>query len=244
MRLLIVENDVDLVASLVTTFAAFGLSADTAGTVADAHQMVLLTNYAAVILDLGLPDEYGLNLIRRLRAEQRHEPIIVLSAMPDPETRVTALRAGADDYLVKPFAFEELHARVEAVLRRDGRYHGDQIRCGELRFDVRSRQLNKGDEVIELSQRELDIIEILFRRVDRVTPRSLLEDHLSGNGNGFGSNALEVYVHRLRRKIDACQAGAAVRTIRGAGYMLMDQTKRDEALTPAGQDMAPKLTAI
>lgn len=220
MRLLLVDDDADFASMLRTALAERDMIADVAHTAADAELLLSTTLFAAVILDLGLPDDEGTALMRRWRAGGHSEPILVVSGRDGVVARVAALRAGADDYLLKPFFVDELHARIDAIVRRRDGFPDPSIHAGALTFDTMSRQLLIGGEAIELSSREADLAEILIRRNNRATPRRLLEDQLFGPGDGVTSNALEVYVHRLRRKIEP-QGDVSIRTLRGIGYMLV-----------------------
>ena len=174
----------------------------------------------AVILDLGLPDGDGRALLRRLRARKDPIPVLILTARGDLKDRVEGLDAGADDYLTKPFAFDELLARLRAVLRRKGDFQGSDLGFADLSFDVHSRELWVGDAQLLLSPREGELMELLIRRAGQVVSRQLAEDQLFGMSNTLGSNAVEVYIHRLRRKLEDAGAIARIENIRGVGYLL------------------------
>lgn len=220
MRLLIVEDDRELSEALIAAFARISVHCDHAATAADAEALIRSMAYTLVVLDLGLPDDDGLALLKRLRSAGETVPVIVLTARGDSQTRITGLRSGADDFMVKPFLFDELHARVEAVLRRQGRYVENQMNFGPLVFDVGSREATIDGQRLSLSAREADMLEPLLRRSGHVVPKRFLEDQLFGSSETFGSNAIEVYVHRLRRKIETTNSGLSIVTVRGVGYML------------------------
>ena len=220
MRLLIVEDDRELSQALVAAFARISVHCDHAATVADAEALIGTMAYTLVVLDLGLPDDDGLAMLRRLRSAGETVPVIILTARGDSQTRIGGLRGGADDFMVKPFLFDELHARVEAVLRRQGRYVENQMTFGSLVFDVGSREATIDGTRLSLSAREADMLEPLLRRSGHVVPKRFLEDQLFGTSETFGSNAIEVYVHRLRRKIETSVSGLSIVTVRGVGYML------------------------
>lgn len=220
MRLMLVDDDADFAIALQAALVYRDIAVDIACDAADAELLLSTTLFAAIILDLGLPDEEGTALVRRWRAGGHSEPILVVSGNEGLAERVAALRAGADDYLLKSFFVDELHARVDAIVRRRDGFPDPSIRAGELTFDTMSRQLSIGGEPVELSSRETDIAEILIRRSNRATPRRLLEDQLFCPGDVVTSNALEVYVHRLRRKIEIA-GGVSIRTLRGIGYVLV-----------------------
>jgi DNA-binding response OmpR family regulator len=220
MRLLLVEDNEELSGLLVKSLAAAGLGADTVTTAADALSVLGSTHYAAAILDLGLPDEDGLTVLRALRTRQSTLPVLILTARDGVNDRVTGLRAGADDYLVKPFAVEELVARLEALLRRPGQLLGRSLKLGNLVFDTAARQVFVGGEPQILAARELALLEILMRRSGRVVPKRAVEDQIFGLANDVGSNAIEVYVHRLRKSLQDYGADVAIHTIRGVGYLI------------------------
>ncbi len=220
MRLLLVEDNEELSRLLVKSLGSAGFDADAVTTAADALSVLGSTHYAAVILDLGLPDDDGLSVLRTLRTRQNTVPVLILTARDGVNDRVTGLRAGADDYLVKPFAVEELVARLEALLRRPGQLLGRSLELGNLVFDTVGRQLFIGGEPQTLSARELAVLEILLRRAGRVVSKRAVEDQIFGLSGDVGSNAVEVYVHRLRKSLQDLGASAAIHTIRGVGYLI------------------------
>lgn len=223
MRLLIVEDNKEMSRLLTKGLAAAGFAADVTETAASASAALETTRFAAVILDLGLPDADGLSVLRGLR--QRHDPtpVLILSARGGVRARVEALRNGADDYLVKPFAFEELVARLEALLRRPGSALGLLLQLGNVSLDTEARQVFVAGQARLFSAREVAVLEILMRRSRRVVPESLVENHLFGLSTDVGSNAVEVYVHRLRKLLAEAGANVQIRTVRGVGYLLVDE---------------------
>ncbi len=221
MRLLVVEDNRELAQAIRDAFAERHIHCDLAHEAGDAEVMIETTRYALVILDLGLPDEDGMNLLRRLRAARRPEPILVLTARGTVESRVDGLSAGADDYMLKPFHFTELHARVLAILRRDSGYRDTVLTAGSLELDTETRRVSVAGKPIEMSVREAELLELLMRRIDKVVPKRVLEDQLFGSGGALGSNAVEVYVHRIRRHLKAADLPLTVQTVRGVGYMLL-----------------------
>lgn len=220
MRILVVEDNEALGALLVQGLAARGFGADLVTTASDARNALALVHFAAVILDLGLRDGDGLALLRDVRATGLTTPVLILTARGGLQDRVTGLRSGADDYLAKPFELEELVARIEALLRRPGELLGHALRAGNITFDVAARQVTVDAIPQLLSARELAVLEILMRRAGRVVPRKVLEDQLFGFSSEIGSNAAEVYVHRLRRQLAAAGANVSVHTVRGVGYLI------------------------
>ena len=220
MRLLLVEDDRDLAAALAQALGRHGIATDHAAQAGDAEAMLAVADYGAVLLDLGLPDRDGLALLRGWRGEGVAVPVIVVTARGDTRARIAGLNAGADDYLPKPFDVDDLVARLRAVTRRRDALAGNAIVLGNGRFDTARRELTVADMVVSLSARETELAALLFRRVGRVVAKAAVEDQLFGlMGEGGGPNAVEVYVHRLRRKLEAAGATVRIETIRGIGYM-------------------------
>lgn len=224
MRLLVVEDNEELAELLTKGLGAAGFAADVVANAQDARAVLATTRYAAIVLDLGLPDEDGLGVLRALRGRQDATPVLVLTARGGVNDRVTGLRSGADDYLVKPFAFEELVARLQALLRRPGQLLGRSLRVGNVAFDTEARQVFVGDKPQLFSAREVAVLEILMRRSGRVVSKKLVEDQLFGLSIDVGSNAVEVYVHRLRKQLADCGATVQIHTIRGVGYLIAEGT--------------------
>lgn len=220
MRLLIVEDSAELVAMLGRLLNAAGFASDHAATAEDAALMLRTHRYAAVVLDIGLPDGSGLDVVRGLRSAQDPTPVLMLTAHGSVADRVAGLAAGGDDYLIKPFAPEELVARIQALLRRSGTIVDRTIECGNIAFAPSLREVRIDGVPTILSARELSVLEALIRRSERVVAKATVEAQLFGMGDDLGSNAIEVYVHRLRRRLSAAGATAQIVTIRGLGYML------------------------
>jgi DNA-binding response OmpR family regulator len=223
MRLAVVEDNAELARLLSLGLKAEGYETDVMSTAAEARAGVTTTHYAALILDLGLPDGDGLSILREIR--QRHDPlpVLVLTARGGLHDRVSGLRNGADDYLVKPFALEELVARLEALLRRPGQLLGRSLQVGNLIFDTESRQAFIDDKPQTLSAREVAVLELLMRRKDRVVSKKLVEDHIFGSSGEVASNAVEVYVHRLRKQLLERRAKVHIHTVRGVGYIIAEE---------------------
>jgi DNA-binding response OmpR family regulator len=220
MRLLVVEDNEALAELLTKGLNTAGFATDVVTSARDAREGLAMTRYAAIVLDLGLPDEDGLAVLRDLRARQDATPVLVLTARGGVNDRVAGLRGGADDYLVKPFAFEELVARVQALLRRPGELLGRSLRVGNVAFDTEARQVFVDDKPQLFSAREVAVLEILMRRSGRVVPKKLVEDQLFGLSIDVGSNAIEVYVYRLRKQLADSGATVQIHTIRGVGYLI------------------------
>jgi len=222
VRVLLVEDNAELVALLVKGLARNGFSTDSVDNAGDAAHALAAMRYAAVVLDLGLPDEDGLSLLRGVRGRGDSTPVLVLTARDGVSDRVNGLRAGADDYLVKPFAMEELVARLQALLRRPGNMLGRRLTFGNVSLNTEGRQVLVNDTVRSFPARETAVLEILLRRGGNVAPKRLFEDQLFGLSGDVGSNAVEVYVHRLRKMLADCGANVRVHTVRGVGYLLAE----------------------
>jgi len=220
MRLLLVEDNERLLALIRAALAKAGFEADGLTTAAEAEEAVRSVDYAALVLDLGLPDQDGLTLLKTLRGAGCALPILILTARGGLDERVRGLDAGADDYLVKPFAQEELLARIRVLLRRPGGLLGDVLELGGISLNATTREVSIHGRPQLLSPRETAVLEMLLRRAGRVVSKKLVEDHLFGLTVDFGSNAVEVYVHRLRKRLGEAQAGVQIHTIRGVGYLI------------------------
>jgi two-component system response regulator TctD len=222
MRLLVVEDNDELAQLLAKGLQSAGFDVDLLGTAGEAQSVLTTTRYAALILDLGLPDGDGLSILRELRHRNDPIPILVLTARGGVHDRVTGLRSGADDYLVKPFAFNELVARLHALLRRPGHLLGSSLRMANVVYDTESRQTFIDDKPHVLSARETAVLELLMRREGNVVPKKLVEDHIFGLAGDVASNAVEVYVHRLRKELADRGAKVKIQTIRGVGYLISE----------------------
>ena len=220
MRILLVEDDEALAEALRAALLRRGFALDHARNAEEAEGYATALGHAVILLDLGLPDGDGLALLRRLRARGNTCPVVVLSARATVDARIAGLHSGADDYLVKPFDMDELHARILAVLRRQGGYLGRSIRCGALAFDSETRVASVADDRLTLSVRETELLELLLRRAGNVVAKRLVEDQLFGVDGELGSNAVEVYVHRLRKRLEDGGSGVRIETVRGVGYLL------------------------
>ena len=223
MRLLVVEDNAELAELVAKGLRSAGYDADILSSADEAANVLRTTFYAALILDLGLPDGDGLELLRELRHRNNPIPVLVLTARGGLRDRVLGLRSGADDYLVKPFALEELVARLEAQLRRPGQLLGSSLRIANLEFDTINRQASIDDQPQLLSARETAVLELLMRGKGRVVSKKQVEDHIFGHSGEVASNAVEVYVHRLRKQLAERGARVQVHTIRGVGYLIAEE---------------------
>ncbi len=223
VRLLTVEDERDLAELTASALGRAGFAVDIAGSLAEAEEAIAVMAYDAIILDLGLDDGDGLSLLRSLRSRGSSVPILILTARDALEDRVTGLDSGADDYVLKPFHMPELISRVRALLRRPNAALGIRLEVGNLVFDTAHRQVTVGGRILPLSTRELALLEILLRRAERVVTRETIEQSLYNFESELGSNALEVLVHRLRRKLQDARATLQIHTLRGVGYLLADE---------------------
>jgi two-component system OmpR family response regulator len=218
MRILIVEDDPVLGDGIERSLALGGYHVDRVATGTLADSALASQDYDLVILDLGLPGMDGLEVLCRLRHRGGRAPVMILTARDAVGDRVTGLDLGADDYLVKPFDLAELEARARALLRRGQFGAGPQICLGPLVFDSVGRRAVVNGTALELSAREVGVLEVLLTRAGRVVAKEHLAERLSRWGEEIGANAIEVYVHRLRRKLEP--SGLVIRTIRGLGYLI------------------------
>lgn len=218
--MLLVEDNERFAALLKQGLANAGFTVDVIATAKDASAALETGRWDIVVLDRGLPDTDGLDVLTAMRRRGDTTPVLILTAHGSLKDRVTGLQSGADDYLVKPFALEELVARLQALLRRPGNLLGLALRLGNLTLDTVARQVFVEDRPIAFSAREIAVLEHLMRRSGRVVAKTLLESSLYGPAQEVGSNALEVHVHRLRRHLTETGATVQVHTVRGVGYMI------------------------
>jgi DNA-binding response OmpR family regulator len=220
VRLLLVEDNERFAALLKQGLAGSGFTVDVLPTAKDASGALDTGRWDIVVLDRGLPDADGLDVLARMRRQADTTPVLILTAHGSLKDRVTGLQSGADDYLVKPFALEELVARLQALLRRPGNLLGLALKLGNVTLDTVARQVFVDDRPISFSAREIAVLEHLLRRSGRVVAKTLLENSLYGPAQEVGSNAVEVHVHRLRRHLAETGASVQVHTVRGVGYMI------------------------
>ena len=222
MRLLLVEDDQHLAPVVARGLNRSGFTVDAVDCAGDAREALLSVQYDAVILDLGLPDEDGLMVLAELRRRDDPIPVLILTARDSVSDRVNGLDSGADDYLLKPFAMDELVARLKATLRRAPNRPCGWTTTGNVSFEKIEQTVEIAGKPVSLSRRELSLLEQLLGRSGRVVVKEMLEDRIYEFDSEPASNSLEVLVHRLRRKLEVNEADVTIHTVRGVGYMLSE----------------------
>lgn len=220
MRLLLIEDSSRLRRGLEMAFRKAGYAVDAAGDGEEGLWCAESNDYDVVVLDIMLPKLDGVSLLRRLREKERHVHVLLLTAKDTLQDRVAGLRAGADDYLVKPFEVEELLARVEALCRRSYGRKDSLIAIGDLKIDTTAKRASRGTKDLLLTAHEFALLEYLARRRDEVVSRTEIEEHIYGGSRELTSNAVDSAICVLRRKIGSAPATPLIRTRRGLGYVL------------------------
>ena len=220
MRILVVEDQKDLNEIIVRKLTNEHYSVDSCFTGDDALDFLRCAEYDGVILDIMLPGTTGIGVLRKMRDRGDKTPVLLLTAMGTVEDRVAGLDAGADDYLVKPFDFDELLARIRAMIRRGGERASSVMTSGDLTLDSSSRRVERGGKEISLTAREFDILEYLMQNEGKVLSRDKLSNHIWNYDYDGGSNVIDVYVCHLRKKIDDGHDEKKIITVKGAGYMV------------------------
>lgn len=223
MRILIVEDATRLAALLAEALAKHGFASDRAPTLSAATDALAAAAYDAIVLDLGLPDGDGLEWLKRRRSASL-PPVLALTARGTLTERVTGLDAGVDDYLTKPFAADEVAARLRALLRRPGPRAAPILSAGPFSLDVAARRAAVSGATLDLSRRELDLLELLLRRAGAVVSKDAIETALYSFDSEVTPNAVEAIVSRLRKHLDEAGVQGVLHTIRGVGYLLEDRT--------------------
>ena len=224
MKILIVEDDTLLLQGLILAAQTEGYACDGVTTARMAEQSLEAGHYSLVVLDLGLPDEDGLHFLARIRQKKYTLPVLILTARDTLTDKIAGLDVGADDYLVKPFAFEELLARIRVMLRRQNvvRPQEEVYHLADLSVDCRKHEVTRGGQIIDLSSREFALLEYLIRNQGVVLSREQIEEHIWSYDYMGSSNMVDVYIRYLRRKIDEGQEKKLIQTVRGTGYVLRE----------------------
>jgi heavy metal response regulator len=225
MTILVVEDEVK-----ITRFIKKGLemehyTAETAYDGEEALEKAEINNYDLIILDLMIPKIDGVEVCRRLRESKVETPIIMLTAKDTVEDRVKGLDAGADDYLIKPFAFGELLARIRALLRREKSVHSTKLQVADLIMDPATHEVYRGDKELKLSSKEYRLLDYMMRRPGHVCTRTMIGEHIWGYNFKDDSNVIDVYISYLRKKIDSGFKQKLIHTVRDVGYKVQDKTK-------------------
>ena len=222
MRVLVVEDDRDVAAYLVKGLKEHGYTVNHAEDGKNGLFLATSENYDVMVIDRMLPELDGLAIVRSVRAAGKATPVLILSALGEVDDRVEGLRAGGDDYLTKPFAFSELLARLEALVRRTTALvtPETELEVGDLELDLLSRVAKRGDQVIELQPREFRLLEYLMRHAGQVVTRTMLLEHVWDYHFDPQTNVIDVHISRLRSKIDKGYGKPLLHTVRGAGYMM------------------------
>lgn len=225
MRVLMVEDDVGVSAYVAKTLREHGHSIDTAADGAHGLELAKTGSYDVLLIDRMLPKLDGLTLLRTLRDAGNHTPALILSALGEVDDRVAGLKSGGDDYLVKPFAFVELLARLEVLSRRGQPMNHSEVilQAGDLVIDLLARKVTRGGETIPLQAREFKLLEFLLRHKNQIVTRTMLLEHVWEYHFDPQTNVIDVHISRLRQKIDRDPAHSMITTIRGAGYTIEEK---------------------
>ena len=219
MRLLVIEDNPRLCQAVADSLRAQGFAVDTAASAGDGVRVWRAAEYDAAVLDLMLPDGSGLSALKEMRERGSTTPVLILTALGAIEDRVRGLDCGADDYLVKPFAMQELIARLRALLRRPGAALGRTLTLGSVKLDTSARVATVADTQLDLTRSELMVLETLLRNQGRVVSKERLGECLYDFEQERSANSVETLVHRLRKKLAAADADVSLRTLRGLGYL-------------------------
>ena len=217
MRILVAEDDLSLQRGLQHVLTSAGHQAIVAEDGKQADLLLVSESFDLLVLDIGLPAMDGLTVLKRLRRRKQSTPVLILTARDRTEERVLGLDAGADDYMSKPFDLPEFEARVRALLRRG---QGSKIRLGDLEWSWDQRQAKIAGSELVLSKNELTLLEVLIQSSGRIIGKEILAQRIGNDDAQAGSNMVEVYIHRLRRKL--ANAGVEIRTVRGLGYLISE----------------------
>jgi DNA-binding response OmpR family regulator len=220
MRVLLIEDQPLIGKAIKKGLSEEAFAVDWATCLMDASHLVQEIEYDTVILDLMLPDGSGLDLLRQLRKRDQHTPVLILTAKDTLQDKIAGFNSGTDDYLTKPFAFEELLSRVRALTRRKYQFHGTVLELGALRLDSVARTISCNDIPLSLTSKELAVLELFLLRRSHVLSRSKIVEHIYADDAEQESNVIDVFINKLRRKLESSGAGTLIETVRGEGYVI------------------------
>jgi two-component system copper resistance phosphate regulon response regulator CusR len=220
VRVLVVEDQKDLNEIISRKLTSEGYSVDSCFDGEEAEDFLRCATYDAIIMDIMMPGKTGIGVLRDLRAAGDKTPVLLLTALGTVDDRVAGLDSGADDYLVKPFDFDELLARVRAMIRRGSGIADNVIRAGDLTMDIASHTVFRGEEALTLTAKEYSILEYLLQNKGRVLSRDKLSNHIWNYDYDGASNVIDVYVHHLRKKVDGGREDKLIETVKGVGYII------------------------
>ena len=223
MRILLAEDEVDLNRIISKRLKKEGYSIDSCYNGEDALHYINVGEFDAIILDIMMPKMDGLEVLKSIRDMGNNTPVLFLTAKDSVEDRVKGLDAGAEDYLVKPFSFDELLARIRVMVRKQGKQTTNEYRYADLTVDISSRMVWRGNDKIALSAKEFEILEYMLRNKEVVLSREKIENHVWNFDYTGGTNVIDVYIRYLRKKIDDPYENKLIHTIRGAGYVLREE---------------------
>jgi two-component system OmpR family response regulator len=218
MKILLIEDDAVLADGLIHTLCGSGYEVTSATTGRYAEQLLAAQDFDLIVLDLGLPDMDGLELLRKLRHRKLPLPIMILTARDSVNDKITGIEQGADDYMSKPFDLKELEARIHALIRRCYGGFNDKIVLGRLNMEPRNHRLLVDGKPLALSAREYGVLEIMMLQAGKVVSKDRIAQRLSADDDALTDNAVEIYIHRLRKRLEPY--GVLIRTVRGLGYLL------------------------
>lgn len=235
MRLLVIEDDAALLGEIRKSLERQGYATDGFTSIEEAETALSLAEYDALVIDLGLPDGDGLAFISAFRARGRQTPVLIMTGRNTVSDKVAGLDSGGDDYIAKPFAMEELSARIRALLRRPGKIRETRIEAGNVRLDTATREVRIDGVLTAIPRREAAALDHLMRSQGNVVPKEILESRLYGFDEEVTSNSVEVCISRLRKRLKSVGARLSIRTLRGIGYVLTeDKTGGDDSPPAAG----------
>ncbi len=222
MQALVVEDELKVANFVAKGLAEENFEVEIANDGKSGLDLAMKNEYSIIVLDLMLPEMDGLEVLRHLRADNNSTPVIVLTAKDETDDKVKGLDTGADDYLIKPFAFSELHARIRALLRRDSGLAVEKLQVANLLLDPVTRKVTRADKEIDLTQKEYALLEYFMRHAGTVLTRPHISEHVWGYNFDSFTNVIDVYVNFLRKKIDHGHENKLIQTVRGVGYVMKD----------------------